>query len=373
MALMTRRRAVSGGLAAGMAVAKHPLVGQETKTKVAFLGTGNRGQYVGKIFADDPRTLVTAMCDIDSGHIDETKTKIPAASGARVFKDASEMFAAGGFDAVYIATPVYLHPEHFELAVKAGVHVYCEKPAGASVAGVKRLQAAAKKMAPEKVCFFGFQQRWSPEYLAAEKLLRDGKIGDLLLMRTEWIVGGIRFGGPVPTQEQAAKMWYPWRAKSGDFIVEQDCHGVDVLNWFAQARPVSAISGAGKGKRSVGDNLDHVNVTYTYPSGLAGYLHGTQLAQAGRIVREQFFGTLGNIETQRGFYEVEYAGKKPERVRSKREITIDAVELFLTHIAEGRRTNMAQDACDSTFTSLLGRMAADLRREVTWDEMLRSE
>jgi predicted dehydrogenase len=337
------------------------------------LGTGNRGQYVGKIFADDPRTHVTAMCDIDPGHIDQAKTKIPAASGARVFRDAGEMFGAGGFDAVLIATPVYLHPEHFEMAVKAGLHIYCEKPAGASVAGVKRLQAAARQMSADKVCFFGFQQRWSPEYLEAEKLLREGKIGDLLLMRAEWMVGGIRFDRPAPAPEQAARMWYPWRAKSGDFIVEQDCHGVDVLNWFAQAHPVAAVGGGGRGKRAFGDNLDHVNVTYFYPNGLSGYLHGTQLAQAGRIVREQFFGTKGNIETQRGFYEVEYSGQKPQRMPSKREITIDAVEHFLTHIAEGRQANMAPDACASTLTALLGRMAVDARREVSWDELLRSE
>jgi predicted dehydrogenase len=344
-----------------------------SKRTVALLGVGNRGQYVGKIFADDARVQVTALCDIDPLKIDQAKTKMPATSGARVFKDAGEMFAAGGFDAVYIATPVYLHPEHFEMAVKAGVHVYCEKPAGASVAGVKRLQSAARSMSAEKVCFFGFQQRWSPEYLEAEKILRAGRIGDLLLMRAEWMVGGVRFGAPVPTQEQAAKMWYPWRAKSGDFIVEQDCHGVDVLNWYAQSRPLSAVGAGGKGKRPIGDNLDHVNVTYYYPKGLPGYLHATQLAQAGRIVREQFFGTLGNIETQRGFYEVEYSGQKPQRVPSKREITIDAVELFLSHIEQGKRTNMAQDACDSTFTSLLGRIAVDSKREVTWEEMLRSE
>lgn len=369
---LTRRQAVSGGLTITSATAAFGYQANAKRT-VAFLGTGNRGQYVGKIFADDPRTQVVAMCDIDPGHIDQAKTKIPAAAGAKVYKEAAEMFSAGGFDAVYIATPVYLHPEHFEMAVNAGVHVYCEKPAGASVAGVKRLQAAARRMAPEKVCFFGFQQRWSPEYMAAEKLLRDGRIGDLLLMRAEWMVGGIRFGGRPPAPEALAKMWYPWRAKSGDFIVEQDCHGVDVLNWFAQAHPLSAQGGGGKGKRAYGDNLDHVNVTYYYPRGLSGYLHATQLAQAGRIVREQFFGTLGNIETQRGFYEVEYAGQKPQRSPSKREITIDAVELFLTHIAEGRRTNMAQDACDSTFTSLLGRMAVDTRREVSWEELLASE
>lgn len=340
---------------------------------VALLGTGNRGRFVGKIFADDARVRISAMCDIDPGQIDRAKTGIPAAATARVFRDAGEMFAAGGFDAVLIATPVYLHPEHFELAARAGKHIYCEKPAGASVAGVKRLLRAAQAMSKSQVVFFGFQQRLSPEYLAAESIIRQGKLGELLLMRSEWIVGGVRFGQPLPSKEQMDRMWYPWRAKSGDFIVEQDCHGVDVLNWFARAHPLAALAGGNKGRRPFGDNLDHVNVTYYYPNNLLGYLHATQLAQAGRIVREQFFGTLGNIETQRRFYEVEYTGQKPQRFESRREITIDAVEIFLSHIAQGKQKNMAFDACDSTLTSLLGRLAVDRKREVTWEELLASE
>lgn len=370
MTPLSRRHAIAGGLILPASTA----FGSQANSKVrlAALGTGNRGSYDTRYLADDPRVQVTAVCDINPASIDRVKTAVPAAAQARVFKDARDLMAAGEFDAVLIATPVYMHPEHFEMASRAGVHTYCEKPAGASVSGVKRLRAAAASMKPSQVVFFGFQQRFSPEYLAAEQLLRTGKLGELLLMRAEWMVGGIRVNAPKPSEEQLARMWYPWREKSGDFIVEQDCHGVDVLNWFARAHPVSAIGGGWKGRRPFGDNLDHVNVTYAYPGGLPGYLHGTQLVQTTGLVREQFFGALGSVETHRRYYEAAFPGQRPIRSESKREITIDALAAFISHIVEGKPHSMANDACDSTLTALLGRMAVDLKREVTWEELLKT-
>ena len=366
--------AAAGGL---LIVRPHTAFGSQANSKihVGVIGTGNRGRYDAGYFSADPRAEVTALCDLYADQIDKAKTQVPALSSAKTYKDYTELLAHPSLDAVQITTPVYLHPEHFTAAVKSGKHIYCEKPAGASVAGVKQTLAAARAAGPKQVIFFGFQQRWSPEYLAAEKILRTGQMGELLLMRAEWMVGGIRPGvRPQLTPEMEKRAWYPYRAKSGDFIVEQDCHGVDVLNWFAQAHPLSAIGGGGKGRRPVGDNLDHVNVTYTYPGGLCGYLHGTQLIASGwREVREQFFGETGSLTTHRKYYEWYRDGQKTERVESKREITIDAIEQFLTHILEGKQKNMAFDACDSTFTSLLGRMAVDTKRVVTWDELMKSD
>jgi predicted dehydrogenase len=371
-----RRNILSAG--AGLLVVKpETAFGTQANSKiqVGVVGTGNRGRHDMGIFAKDPRAEVAALCDLYPDQLDRAKTQVPAASAAKTYKDFAELLTHPGLDAVQITTPVYLHPEHFEMAVKAGKHIYCEKPAGASVAGVQRLRRAAQAARPDRVIFFGFQQRWSPEYLAAEKLIKSGEIGQLLLMRAEWMVSGIR-PGPAPqlSPEMAQRVWYPWRAKSGDFIVEQDCHGVDVLNWFAGRHPVSAIGGGGKGRRQVGDNLDHVNVTYSFGPRLSGYLHGTQLISAGwREVREQFFCEKASVTTHRNYYEVQGDKGAPVRTASKREITIDAIEQFLAHILEGRRMNMAFDACDSTLTSLLGRLSVDLKREVTWEELLKSE
>jgi predicted dehydrogenase len=139
--------------------------------------------------ANDANAKLGAICDIYPDKIDAAKTNIPGAADVKAYKDLNELLARPDIDAVLIATPVYLHPVHFEAAVKAGKHIYCEKPAGADVAGVKRLLAAAAKSDPSKTIQFGFQQRFSPEYLKAEQILRTGKIGDMKMMMSYWVLG----------------------------------------------------------------------------------------------------------------------------------------------------------------------------------------
>lgn len=376
MAKMTRRAALAGGT----------LLLSKSKTAFSFqansqlalgiIGTGGRGRYVGGLFAQDPRVRVAALCDLYDDQIDRAKTEIPGVEHAPAYKDYHELLARPDLDAVLIATPVFLHPEHFEAAVEARKHIYCEKPAGADVAGVKRLVRAAHRVEGSKVVQFGFQQRFSPEYLAALDILRSGRLGELLLMRSDWLLGGASFRAfqsPYPREEQRIRHWGAFRETSGDFIVEQDCHGLDVLNWFAQAHPLKATGAGGRKKRAFGDNLDHLNVTYEYPNGLRGFLAATQLAvKRYWDVKEQFFGTEGVLETERKYFKWHRGEEDDIRVESKREITIDAMEAFVTDVLAGKGRNMAFDAADSTFTSLLGRMAIETRREVAWDEMLES-
>jgi myo-inositol 2-dehydrogenase / D-chiro-inositol 1-dehydrogenase len=373
---ITRRAALGGG--ALLLSRSRTAFGAQANSQVALgiIGTGGRGRYVGTIFANDPRVRIAALCDIYHDQIDHAKTEIPSAERAPAFKNYQDLLARTDLDAVLIATPVFLHPEHFEAAVEAHKHIYCEKPAGADVAGVKRLVRAAKRADASKVIQFGFQQRFSPEYLAALDILRSGQLGELLLMRSDWMLGGAAlraFQSPYPVEEQRIRHWGAFRETSGDFIVEQDCHGLDVLNWFAQAHPVKATGAGGRKKRAYGDNLDHLNVTFEYPGGLRGFLAATQLAVKHYWdVKEQFFGTEGILETERQYYKWHRAENNDVVVKSKREITIDAVDAFVSDVLAGKPRNMAFDAADSTLTSLLGRMAIETRREVTWEDMLQS-
>ena len=103
----------------------------------------------------------------------------------------AQLLAQSDIDAVLITTPVYLHPEHFEAAVKARKHIYCEKPAGADVAGVKRLLKANESADASKTIQFGLQQRFSPEYLTAMEYAKSGKIGDIKMMMSYWVLGGV--------------------------------------------------------------------------------------------------------------------------------------------------------------------------------------
>lgn len=342
---------------------------------VGVIGTGNRGRYDTNFFTKDPRARVVALCDLYADQIDRAKTQVPAVNDARTFTNYKDLLAWPGVDAVLITTPVYLHPEHFEAAVAAGKHIYCEKPAGADVGGVKRLMEAAKRSPANKHVQFGFQQRFSPEYLAAEKIVRSAQFGGMGLMRSHWMVGGVPAASAKQRQipaEMEARMWYPWRAKSGDMIVEQDCHGVDVMNWFSGRHPVSATGDGGRKVRKYGDTMDHLNVTYDYGEGLRGFLHACQLAQGWGLVDEQFFGTESTMETHRKYYRWSRPGQEAVKVDSKREITIDAIEHFLAAIVNNKPENHAADAADSTLTSLLGRLAIDRGTRVTWEELLKS-
>lgn len=394
MPKITRREALAGAAANILAVKPETAFGSQANSAISLgiIGTGGRGTWVGGLMLQDRRVRLTAICDVFPDRIDAAKTKIPGADKARAYRDHKELLAQSDIDAVYIATPVFLHPEHFEAAVNAKKHVYCEKPAGADVAGVKRLLAASQKADKTRTIQFGFQQRFSPEYLTAEKILRDGKIGDMKLMMSYWVLGGSPptkpFKSPYPPEQQKLRHWAAWRDYSGSCIIEQDCHGVDVLNWFARAHPVKATGRGGLRYPLVyGDwTSDHHDIIYQYPNGVEGWLISIKHTANYRDVKEQFYGSLGMIETARTYYKWHGQGKPIPRTNaddlrdlsllekrdSKREITIDAAEAFFTSIVEKKPYNLAQAAADATYTALLGRMAYETKREVTWDELLRS-
>jgi len=373
---LNRREALAANL---LIVPPGTAFGSSANSAVSFgiIGTGNRGRLVGALMTQDPRARLAAICDVYPDRIDLAKTEVPGAARVPAHRDHRDLLAGAGLDAVLIATPVYLHPEHFEAAVEAGKHVYCEKPVAADVPGVKRVLAAAGRAGGGRSQVFGFQQRFSPEYLAVERMIRDGRLGEITLMTAFWVYGAAAFQSrpqpAMPLEEYKKRAWVAWKDRSGDLIVEQDCHGVDVLNWYAGARPLKAVGDGGRLRRTSGDIADHVNVTYYYPNRTKAWLLGTQLPPLGyRDIREVIYGTLGAVETHRKYYKLYRPDTRDYvTVESRREITIDAVEAFFGGILAGKPVNNVASSCDSTLASLLGGMAMDRRREVSWEEMIR--
>ncbi|HEY2011980.1 MAG TPA: Gfo/Idh/MocA family oxidoreductase [Bryobacteraceae bacterium] len=389
------RRQALAGVAAGFMIAKPETVfGYQANSAVSYgvIGTGGRGVYDGTHMAHAPGTKLAAICDIYPDRIDNAKTKIPGGQDSRVYRDYHELLAQPDIDAVLITTPVYLHPEHFEAAVAARKHIYCEKPAGADVAGVKRLLRASEKADKSKTIQFGFQQRFSPEYLTAMDIVKSGKIGEIKMMMSYWILGGVppkTAPESLPPQDEKIRRWGSWMDRSGGVIVEQDCHGIDMLNWFvADGHPTSARgTGALRYPLVYGDqDSDHHDITYFYPNGVEGWLISVKHTGGFRDVKEQFYGPGGMVETARTYYKLHgpianspYKNADDltdssliERRVSKREITIDAIEAFFASIRDSKPYNMAPIAANATFTAILGRMAYQQKREVTWNEMLQT-
>src|SRR5437016_1119491 len=153
--------------------------------KVGLIGSGGRGTFDASLVVKDPNARLVALCDIFDDRIEQAKKRIPI-ENPKVYKDYHELLASD-VDAVIIATPVFLHPEHFEAAVKAGKHIYIEKPAGLDLEGCRRVIHAADSADRKIDITFGFQQRYV--YLPAKALADSGGIGKIRMAHAHWIKG----------------------------------------------------------------------------------------------------------------------------------------------------------------------------------------
>jgi predicted dehydrogenase len=372
---VTRRQLIEktgAAVAAGFTIVRPESVrGSQANSKIAvgLIGVGGRGQFDAGIFNADPRARVTALCDLFDDRIEIGTQKIKLEKPA-VYKDYEKLLAAPDLDAVIIATPPFEHPRMLAAAIESRKHVYCEKPMGVDLEGVKKIIAAARKADPKKNVSVGFQQRYGPVYLEAYKRIREGQIGELVNARAFWISGDpfkrVPYADP---QIEHLRNWFCYRDYSGDFIVEQDCHNFDVLHWFLDARPIRAVGMAGTKVRTSMEILDHLTLSFEFPNGIHVNFEANQISPPGfGRVGEEFTGTKGVIETSRARMIHHKGPKEAETITSPRDITNDAIEAFLTRIQNGEVENVAERSAISTLFAILGRTALYQKREAVWKD-----
>ena len=342
---------------------------------VGIIGLGGRGSSHGRHLAGLPQAKLVSVADVSDESIERARQKV-SLDGVAIHRDFREVLASD-VDAVIIATPVYLHPEHFEAAIGAGKHIYIEKPAAADIAGAKKVMRLADGAPRELNITFGYQQRHGDVYRAAKRLIDSGEIGEINLVHSHFLKSGMTGKEtplPRPTNEaERLAQWKIWRSTYGEIITETFCHNIDAMNWFVGAHPLKAIGTGGRSVMKVGDLLDHLNVTFDYPGNVQGNLVGSYLSPSFyREVYERYFCQDGVVETARGYWK-HYRGRNDvAEERSPHDITIDALEEFFGRILDGKPANTGVRGAESTLTALLGQMAIDRRAEVTWDEMMAS-
>ena len=340
---------------------------------VGLIGAGGRGLLDAGHLVEHTTARLTAICDLVPEKTEAAKRRLNTAN-ARVFTDYKELLASD-VDAVLIATPVFLHPEHLEAAIGAGKHVYIEKPAGADVEGCKRVIAAGKAAGSRLNITFGFQQRYGPGYRKAWDLVQSGKVGQLRLANSYWIKGAAGPNARVPvarpaTDRERMLRWKDWREFFGDYIVETYCHGVDVLNWFFQAHPLQATASGSQTLITRGDQRDHCTAVFTYPNGIQAALTGTQVTPGFyRDVRELFYCGDAVVETAREYWKLHRSRTDILHEKEPHDITIDAIKEFVSRVREGKPENAALSAAESTLTAIMARTSMDLGRAVKWEEV----
>ena len=301
---MRRSFITNAGAVAGLVIVKPELVrgsGANSALSLGLIGCGNRGMYVSGIFAGNPSAKVAAICDIYDDRIKAGRQKYPDAA---VYKDYKKLLASS-VDAVLIATPAFLHPEMFEAAVAARRHIYLEKPAAVNPEGCRRVKAAARKADPTKRISVDFQQRYGTDYRRAYRIVRSGALGNIKMVRASWFGGGARIKKGYPASQEKIRNWFFYRALSGDILVEQDCHNIDVVNWFTGMHPVKVTGHGSRQIRLYGDVFDNVSCSFEFADGLLFSYAANQFRTPHyRDVGETFICEDGVISTSRKGYNI---------------------------------------------------------------------
>ena len=360
--------------AAGFTImAPHLVRGSQANSAltIGLIGCGNRGMYVSGIFARNEFAKFTAIADI---YEDRLKVGSEKFSGAKQFRSHQELLASD-VDAVYIATPAFLHPEHFEAAVKAKKHIFMEKPAGVDAKGCKRVLEAARKADPTKRISMDFQQRYGTDYRKAHALVNSGELGGLKMVRAAWLGSGPPIKSGHPADQEKIRNWFFYRENSGDMLIEQDCHNIDVIHWFTNMKPIKACGYASRQVRTnIGNIFDNLAFNLHYESGLVVSFSANQFGKGPgwSDVSETFICEKGTVNVSRQGYKVWRGNSKEvEEVTTKYDITQDAVNQFI----DGARTNKMENAgiwgAESTLMGVMALNALVKKQEQTWEQTLK--
>ncbi|MBI3279596.1 MAG: Gfo/Idh/MocA family oxidoreductase [Acidobacteria bacterium] len=379
---MTDRRNFLHSAASGLLLLKPRTVfGSQANSavEVGILGLGGRGNYIGDFFVEHAGARVVALADPFRDRLEAAQKKFKVEDG-RLHGGLNGYLAVVGskLDAVVIESPPYFHPDQAAAAVAAGKHVYLAKPIAVDVSGCKSILASAARAKGKLSFLIDFQTRSQPVFQEAAARVHRGEIGAPVLGHVYYHAGRLRPKHMPGMSHDEARLrnWVFDKVLSGDIIVEQNIHVLDMINWYLQKPPLSAHGAGGRKARvDVGDAWDHFQVTYKYPGGVLVDFSSAQFTRGFNDLCARLYGSEGTLDSHYNGL-VRIAGDRPWHGTDKddtfRQGAINNVKAFVESIRAGKPLNNAEPSVESNLVAILGRTAAYSGRDVTWDEMMRS-
>lgn len=292
--------------------------------------------------------------------------------------DAYQKVIAAGVDLVVLATPPGFRPLQVEAAIKAGKHVFMEKPVAVDAPGVRRVLAATEEAKKKNLALgVGLQRHHQYEYIETIKRLQEGAIGDIHTARVYWNGDGVwvrpRQAGQTEMEYQM-RNWYYFNWLCGDHICEQHIHNLDVINWLKGAAPIRANGMGGREVRKgkdYGEIYDHHAVEFEYADGSRMFSQCRHIPKCWNSVSEHAQGSKGHADISgssihvKGGESWKYSGKRPNPYQVEHD------DLFAS-IRDGKPINEGEYGALSTMTSVLGRMATYSGKVIEWKDALAS-
>lgn len=354
---------VGGFVLAGAA----PRVGWTAATdtlRVGVIGCGGRGSgAAANCVAAAPGVQITALADAFEDRLRGLKEKFKVPDNrCFVGLDAyQQLLALSDIDMVILATPPGFRPLHFAAAVEAGKHIFTEKPVAVCAAGVRAMLEAAQKSEEKKLCVAaGTQRRHEPRYVETMKRIHDGAIGDLVSAQCYWNMGGLWVKPRQPGQsdvEWQLRNWLYFVWLSGDHIVEQHVHNIDVINWAFRALPDQVHALGGRQFRTgpeFGHIYDHFGTEFFYPGDVRTISMCRQIQGTAGNVSERVVGTRGASNCAgviTGEKPWKYEGPTPDPYVEEHRHLIESIR-------GGPYLNEARQVTESTLCAVMARESA---------------
>lgn len=393
----SRRQFIKTGAAASIL----PLLGSlqpvfaagTDRLRLGLVGCGGRGiGAVRNCLAADPSVQIVALGDAFADRVDaalkdftegggENSPPLPkeqfAVTRERCFHgfDAYQRVMESGIDLVLLVTPPQFRPLHLETAVAHGLHVFMEKPVAVDPVGARRVMKAADLAAQKGLAIVaGTQRRHSADYLETMARIRDGAIGELTGGSCYWNQEALWHRGRNPAwseMEYQMRNWLYFTWLSGDHIVEQHMHNIDVMNWAFGGPPVKAYGMGGRQSRTdpkYGNAWDHFAVEFEYANGARVQSMCRQVAGTSTRVSERLVGTKGWANPS-GTIRGDHAWKFEAQLKNPYEQ--EHVDLIRS-IRAGTPLNEGRQVAESTLTAIMGRMSAYTGREISYSWVLQA-
>jgi predicted dehydrogenase len=355
--------------------------------KAGVVGCGGRGSGAAINFLDaGPGLEITALGDVFQDRVDSLKGKLKEQKNVEVPDencfvgfDAFEKVIDSGVDIVILATPPKFRPEHFEAAVKARKHVFMEKPVAVDPTGIRQILAAAKIADNYDLkVVAGTQRRHEHSYVNLFKELNNNTIGQIISANVYWNQGQLWYRENNPSWSEMEWMirdWVNWCWLSGDHIVEQHVHNIDVANWFIGKYPVKALGFGSRHRRVTGDQYDNFSIDFEYDDGMQIHSMCRQINGCTNGVYEVFHGTKAIATT---------VGHKPQIIDaagnqlfvaegSETSPYVQEHKNLVTCIRQNIPFNEAENVANSVLVAIMGRISAYTGKEVTYEEIMNSD
>ena len=380
--IIPRRDFIRNATLAGAALATLPLFnvraqGAGRKFKIGLVGCGGRGTGAVENILEAAKLLgheiqVVAVADFFQAKADTLAKRFPgclAFGGADAYHKVLEQ----PIEIVLLATPPAFRPVHFEAAVAAGKLCFIEKPVAVDPVGARKVIAIGEEAKKKGLTIVaGTQRRHTSGYLRNQFAIVQGAIGKITGGTISWCGGALWFKKREAGESDASYLvrnWTSFAEMSGDHIVEQHVHQIDVTNWFLGRTPVSAIGFGGRARRKTGDQFDFFSVDFNYGDDCHIHSMCRQVNGCYDNIGEFYIGTEGTT----------YGGGK---MQSAKLATLTIPE-FKTHangqvqehvdmlaaIAADKPLNGAKDVAESTLTAIMGRISAYTGQQVRWSDL----